>query len=55
MNILLLLIPLSIVLVGLIGVVLFWAISSGQFDDLDDPSQIILLDDDQEEDKNRLF
>jgi cbb3-type cytochrome oxidase maturation protein len=35
MDILYLLIPVSIVIVFVIGVVFFWAISSGQFDELD--------------------
>lgn len=44
MEILYLLIPLSIVLLGLIVWVFMWAISSGQFDDLEGPAHRILLD-----------
>jgi len=42
-----LLIPVSIFFVLLIGVALWWAIFSGQFDDLDAASKSILLDDDR--------
>jgi cbb3-type cytochrome oxidase maturation protein len=46
MDILYLLIPLSVVLVFLIGAVFWFALRSGQFDDLDGPGFKILLDDD---------
>ena len=46
MDILYLLIPLSVVLVFLIGAVFVWAVASGQFDDLDGPAYRILADDD---------
>ena len=46
MEILYLLIPLSVVLVAVIVVAFFWAIRSGQFDDLEGPAHRILLDDD---------
>lgn len=46
MDILLLLIPLSVVLVLAIGVVFAWSVKSGQFDDLDAPAWRILADDD---------
>lgn len=46
MDILYLLIPLSVVLVFLIGAVFWWALRSGQFDDLEGPGFKILLDDD---------
>ena len=42
MDILLLLIPLSLVLVALIGGVFGWSVKSGQFDDLDGPAHRIL-------------
>ncbi|MCP4432983.1 MAG: cbb3-type cytochrome oxidase assembly protein CcoS [Gammaproteobacteria bacterium] len=45
MEILYLLIPLSLVLLGLIVWVLMWAINSGQFDDMEGPAHRILLDD----------
>jgi cbb3-type cytochrome oxidase maturation protein len=46
MEILYLLIPLSLVLVGVIVMVFFWAVKSGQFDDLEGPAHQILMDDD---------
>ena len=46
MDILYLLIPLSVVLVFLIAVVFWFALKSGQFDDLDGPALRILADDD---------
>jgi cbb3-type cytochrome oxidase maturation protein len=46
MDILYLLIPLSLVLVFVIGAVFWWAVHSGQFDDLEGPAQRILMDDD---------
>jgi len=49
MDILYLLIPLSVVLVFLIGAVFWWAVSSGQFDDLEGPAHRILMDDDGED------
>ncbi len=46
MEILYLLIPLSLVLVFLIAAVFWWAVKSGQFDDLEGPAYRILMDDD---------
>ncbi len=46
MEILYLLIPLSVVLVFVIAGAFWWSVDSGQFDDLDGPSQRILQDDD---------
>lgn len=46
MDILLLLIPLSLVLVGGIAWVMLWAAKSGQFDDLEGPAHSVLMDDD---------
>ncbi len=46
MDILYLLIPLSVMLVFAIGAVFWWAVSSGQFDDLEGPAHRILMDDD---------
>ncbi len=46
MEVLYLLIPLSLLLVGLIVWVFMWAIRSGQFDDLQGPAHRILMDDD---------
>jgi cbb3-type cytochrome oxidase maturation protein len=47
MDIVFVLIPLSVVLVFLIGAVLWWAIERGQFDDLEGPAHRILMDDDR--------
>ncbi|MCP4187462.1 MAG: cbb3-type cytochrome oxidase assembly protein CcoS [Gammaproteobacteria bacterium] len=44
MEILYLLIPLSIVLLGFIVWVFMWAVDSGQFDDLEGPAHRILMD-----------
>ncbi|NNG13109.1 MAG: cbb3-type cytochrome oxidase assembly protein CcoS [Halobacteria archaeon] len=46
MEIIYLLIPLSLLLVGLMVWVFFWAVRSGQFDDLEGPAHRILMDDD---------
>jgi cbb3-type cytochrome oxidase maturation protein len=46
MDILYLLIPLSVVLVFAIGAVFWFALRSGQFEDLEGPGFTILLDDD---------
>jgi cbb3-type cytochrome oxidase maturation protein len=46
-DILYLLIPLSLALVFLIGAVFWWAVDSGQFDDLDGPAHRILQDNDR--------
>lgn len=45
MNVLLFLVPISLLLVGLALVVFAWAARSGQFDDLDTPPLDILGDD----------
>lgn len=47
MNILLLLVPLSVVLVLAILVLFAWALQSGQFEDLESAGQAALLDADQ--------
>ena len=47
MNIVLLLIPLGLGLVGLAVAALFWAADSGQFDDLDTPARSIFEDEPQ--------
>jgi cbb3-type cytochrome oxidase maturation protein len=46
MDVLYLLIPLSVVLVFLIGAVFWLALRSGQFDDLEGPAFRILADND---------
>lgn len=47
MDILFLLIPLSVVLVFVIGAVFWLALRGGQFDDLESPGLDIVLDDDK--------
>lgn len=46
MDILILLIPLSLALVGVIAWVMLWAAKSGQFDDLEGPAHSVIMDDD---------
>ncbi|MEO8037334.1 MAG: cbb3-type cytochrome oxidase assembly protein CcoS [Betaproteobacteria bacterium] len=46
MDILFLLIPVSVVLVFIVGALLWWSVGSGQFDDLEGPAYRILQDDD---------
>ena len=43
MDVLYLLIPLSLVLVFLIGGIFWWSVKSGQFDDLEAPLSGILM------------
>ncbi len=45
MSIIYILIPLGLVLVGLGIWAFFWAVGSGQFDDLDSPGWSVLSDD----------
>ena len=47
MEILYLLIPLAVLLVVFIAAAFFWAVRSGQFDDLEGPAHRILMDDDR--------
>jgi len=47
MNIIFLLIPISLLLVSAIIYFLFWAIRSGQFEDLESSGHQILMDDDK--------
>lgn len=46
MTILYFLIPLALVLLGLAVWAFFWAVGSGQFDDMDTPAMRIVMDDD---------
>lgn len=48
MDILYLLIPVSVVIVFLVGLVFFWAIASGQFDELDREGDSVVEDRDSE-------
>ena len=47
MEVLMLLVPLSVVLVVAIGIVFWWSVRSGQFDDLEGPAHRVLADDDR--------
>ncbi|WP_369857583.1 cbb3-type cytochrome oxidase assembly protein CcoS [Candidatus Thalassolituus haligoni] len=49
MDIIYILVPLSIVLISIATLIFFWAVRSGQFDDLESPAHKILFDDDPEE------
>lgn len=44
MNILLLLVPISVVLLGIAIAAFVWAVRRGQYDDLDTPALDILVD-----------
>ena len=46
MESLYLLLPLSIVLVFVIGLIFWWSVRSGQFDDLEGPGYRVVSDDD---------
>jgi len=45
MSVLFVLIPLGLVLLALAIAAFFWAVGSGQFDDLDSPGSMVLFDD----------
>lgn len=45
MNILLVLIPVTLVVVGIAVALFFWAVNHQQFDDLDSPGALPLMDD----------
>lgn len=49
-NSLYILIPLSIVLVFAIGLVFWWSVRSGQYEDMDGPAYQLLFDDDDRAD-----
>jgi cbb3-type cytochrome oxidase maturation protein len=49
MDIVYLLVPLSLILVFLIGAVFWWALRQGQFDDLEGPAHRIVMDEDRAE------
>ncbi|HSQ68458.1 MAG TPA: cbb3-type cytochrome oxidase assembly protein CcoS [Steroidobacteraceae bacterium] len=51
MEILFLLIPLALLLVALGVWAFFWAVGSGQFDDLDSPGWSVLADEDKPDKK----
>lgn len=47
MEVLYLLIPVAMLLVAVIVAIFFWAVRSGQFDDLEGPAHRIIMDDDK--------
>ena len=47
MEIMYLLVPLSVLLVFLVGGLFWWSLRSGQFDDLEGPAYRILMDNDE--------
>jgi len=47
MEIIYLLIPISLLLLGVIVWILLWAVRDGQYDDLEGPAHRILMDEDQ--------
>ncbi len=52
MSILYVLIPLALLVLGVAVWAFFWAVGSGQFDDLDTPAMRIILDDDEKPPEN---
>lgn len=53
MEVLYLLIPIAIILVGLLIGILIWAVKNDQFEDLDRHGHDILMDDDSPGDKDK--
>jgi len=49
MESLYLLIPLSVVLVLVIGLLFWWSVRTGQFDDMEGPAYRVVMDDDRPE------
>ena len=47
MSILYVLIPLALLVLGAAVWAFFWAVGSGQFDDMDTPAMRVLMDDDE--------
>ena len=47
MEVIYLLILLSLVFIVLVALVYFWAVRTGQYDDMEKPGHDILMDDDQ--------
>ena len=52
MSILYVLIPLALLLLAFAVWAFFWAVGSGQFDDLDTPAVRIIMDDDTKPDED---
>jgi cbb3-type cytochrome oxidase maturation protein len=53
MEIIYLLIPVSLILLGLIVWILLWAVRDGQYDDLEGPAHQILMDEDRVVDEQK--
>lgn len=53
MSVLYILIPLALLLLGLAVWAFFWAVGSGQFDDLDTPAIRVVMDDDKNPDQDK--
>lgn len=49
MNIILVLIPVTLVVIGIAVALFFWAVNHQQFDDLDSPGILPLLEDDPDQ------
>lgn len=47
METLYLLIPVSVILVFVIGIVFWWSLRHGQYDDMEGPGYRVLMDDDK--------
>ncbi|MCT7359503.1 MAG: cbb3-type cytochrome oxidase assembly protein CcoS [Thalassobium sp.] len=47
MDIIYILVPLSLLLIGIAVLIFFWAVKSGQFEDMESPAHRILFDDDE--------
>ena len=52
MSILYIVIPLALLLLGVAVWAFFWAVGSGQFDDLDTPAVRVVMDDDSKPDQD---
>jgi cbb3-type cytochrome oxidase maturation protein len=50
MEIMYLLVPISVILVFIIGIAFWWSLRSGQYDDLEGPGYRVLMDKDKHED-----
>ena len=53
MEIIYLLIPISLILLGVIVWILLWAVRDGQYDDLEGPAHRILMDEDRIVDRQK--
>lgn len=53
MDIIYLLLPVALIIVLIIIGIFFWAVRSDQFDDLEGPAHRILMDDDDNEHKQK--